>query len=533
MSHIFISYSTKDSAYARQIATALRDKGFNVWIDERRLRSSEDWWRSIVLSIRSCAAFIVIMSSASDTSRWVQREVTLADKYEKPIFPLLLEGTTDTPNWEIFVRTQYEDVRNRQMPTELFYTSLESHAVRQPVKGHNLTREDVQATTPDEDVIAQDMLEPPPPELEPEDIVSKEDVQTTALEEEIIVVDVLESLAPEFDSEIEDTPSKEDVQVTIPEEEDVLQAPQSEFEPETEDISQLKISVKPLVDDVKITTPDEALEPLRYIEQEPRSATPLLKRFIAPASVIILFILAYFLFNVLGLTSIIPFMKPPLAYRVELIPQTPMDSEQSSELIDILDLRMRLAGIDNRDIREASGHFLVEFSEVDDVSSFLSYLSAPGMIEFVDFSGLRTQSLNYIDQRILTTDSIERGSEDAGTSQSLLNPFTGGAFETGLTGDCFASSAAQSIETLGWMINFVIESSCREQFGEFTGQLIGQPMAIVLDGVVLSAPVVNSQLTTGGVISGAFTEEEAKQLAWQLQSPLSVSLEVGNLETLD
>jgi protein-export membrane protein SecD len=52
-------------------------------------------------------------------------------------------------------------------------------------------------------------------------------------------------------------------------------------------------------------------------------------------------------------------------------------------------------------------------------------------------------------------------------------------------------------------------------------------MAIVLDGEVLSAPVIQAELPTGGVITGDFTQEEAETLALQLRSgslrlPLSV-----------
>lgn len=35
MSHIFISYSHKDSEYAHKLADALKEAGFEVWIDGR------------------------------------------------------------------------------------------------------------------------------------------------------------------------------------------------------------------------------------------------------------------------------------------------------------------------------------------------------------------------------------------------------------------------------------------------------------------------------------------------------------------
>lgn len=124
MSHIFISYSKKDRDYARKLADRLLAEGFSVWIDDR-IDYGEDWWRTIVTAIKDCAAFVVIMSQNSDDSRWVQREVTIADELRKPTFPLLLAGNLlDSKHWSIYVRTQYKDVRDGQMPDADFYHDL-------------------------------------------------------------------------------------------------------------------------------------------------------------------------------------------------------------------------------------------------------------------------------------------------------------------------------------------------------------------------------------------------------------------------
>ena len=77
---------------------------------------------------------------------------------------------------------------------------------------------------------------------------------------------------------------------------------------------------------------------------------------------------------------------------------------------------------------------------------------------------------------------------------------------------------AQGTGSPQWMINFEIKEDYQSIFGSFTLERIGEPMAIVLDGEVLSAPTIQAQLSTGGVISGQFTEEEANTLALQLRS---------------
>jgi murein DD-endopeptidase MepM/ murein hydrolase activator NlpD len=117
--HIFISYSSQQQDYARMLASYLIQNGFDVWLDDR-IEYGEDWWQAIVKAIRGCSALIVIMSPTAYASRWVQREVQLADNQNKAIFPLLLEGD----NWERFVLTQFVDVLNKQVPPAEFLDRL-------------------------------------------------------------------------------------------------------------------------------------------------------------------------------------------------------------------------------------------------------------------------------------------------------------------------------------------------------------------------------------------------------------------------
>jgi hypothetical protein len=162
MSHIFISYSTKNADYAERLAEKLREEGFDVWIDQRRLQTSRDWWRSIVLAIWDCAAFVVILTPESDASEWVQREITLADQRKKTIFPLLLDGDTNTPNWAFFVRTQYADVRSGRLPAPEFYDNLGQYAPRQNRRGADVTDTQTIQTLDDDRELAHEIANPPP-----------------------------------------------------------------------------------------------------------------------------------------------------------------------------------------------------------------------------------------------------------------------------------------------------------------------------------------------------------------------------------
>ena len=68
------------------------------------------------------------------------------------------------------------------------------------------------------------------------------------------------------------------------------------------------------------------------------------------------------------------------------------------------------------------------------------------------------------------------------------------------------------------VINFRFNQKGAAQFARVTSDNIGKPFAIVLDGSVISAPVIRSAITGGqGQISGSFTLESATNLATQLR----------------
>ncbi len=66
-------------------------------------------------------------------------------------------------------------------------------------------------------------------------------------------------------------------------------------------------------------------------------------------------------------------------------------------------------------------------------------------------------------------------------------------------------------------ISFGWDAEGARTFGDFTGSHVGQYLAIVLDGVVLSAPRINDRITDRGVISGRFSLDEARDVVTKLK----------------
>src|SRR5260370_17100689 len=77
----------------------------------------------------------------------------------------------------------------------------------------------------------------------------------------------------------------------------------------------------------------------------------------------------------------------------------------------------------------------------------------------------------------------------------------------------------------GWTVQLKFDSEGAKQFGKITEQYKGHRFAIVLDGVIQSAPVIRDAIYGGdAIITGKFGEQKAPGLPSVLQHPLQTPL---------
>ncbi|MBI3591082.1 MAG: protein translocase subunit SecD [Candidatus Melainabacteria bacterium] len=112
----------------------------------------------------------------------------------------------------------------------------------------------------------------------------------------------------------------------------------------------------------------------------------------------------------------------------------------------------------------------------------------------------------------------------------VINPKPGNVIDTskpddymwlssGITGKDLKKAQAVTDGAGNWLIAFSLKGPAIEKFGKLTERLVGQPLAIFLDGRLISSPTVRSAITGGeGQIEGRFTAEEAQDLAVQLNA---------------
>ncbi len=110
-----------------------------------------------------------------------------------------------------------------------------------------------------------------------------------------------------------------------------------------------------------------------------------------------------------------------------------------------------------------------------------------------------------------------------------------------ITGDMFTradavlqTSTNNPTQAGQWQVEFRLTSEGARIFEEVTTRLQGKQLAIVLDRRGESAPTVNEPIPNGrGVITGSFTEEEAKDLALTLRTgALPIELTKSQVETV-
>ncbi|MFM2383861.1 MAG: hypothetical protein RIQ72_433 [Candidatus Parcubacteria bacterium] len=120
-------------------------------------------------------------------------------------------------------------------------------------------------------------------------------------------------------------------------------------------------------------------------------------------------------------------------------------------------------------------------------------------------------------------------------ASSTEEDFNAQFLTTELTGRYLDTAAVQfDQQTNRPVIALSFNAEGKELFAKITEQEIGKPVAISLDGVILSAPTVREPITDGkAVISGNFTLQEAKELVRGLKyGALPVPVELVGTQSI-
>jgi len=74
----FLSHSSRDKPFARQLAADLASNGVEVWLDEQRIRVGESIPEKVAQGLAESDYFLIVISKNSIESEWVKKELNSA-----------------------------------------------------------------------------------------------------------------------------------------------------------------------------------------------------------------------------------------------------------------------------------------------------------------------------------------------------------------------------------------------------------------------------------------------------------------------
>lgn len=198
----------------------------------------------------------------------------------------------------------------------------------------------------------------------------------------------------------------------------------------------------------------------------------------------------------------------------------------------IVERRVNSLGVSEAVVQsQGENRITAELPGVNNPDQAIETIRSTGQLEFVDPQGQALQQgmiINTTNKPSAVQDYLTSAGSDP-----LATPYGEALFETVMTGDVLRTAIARQDQFNMWEIGFELTGSGSEQFFNYTSANIGQQMAIVLDGVVLSAPTIQAAIRDQGVITGQFGEQEANSLAIQMRyGALPVPLKVMDVRSI-
>jgi preprotein translocase subunit SecD len=195
-------------------------------------------------------------------------------------------------------------------------------------------------------------------------------------------------------------------------------------------------------------------------------------------------------------------------FEVEDVSGEPNIPDALDRTAEIVQRRLDLAVID----AEAEGFsgetaVIVVQGQADDLDALIALVTRPGRVEFANLDNAPPALVAAPTDAVLSTSAhpVQDGQAD---------PDTGEPYPTVLDAvQVINTEAILSQFTNAWDILLTFSPEHGAFLAEYTGANIGTTMGILIDGRVLSAPTIQMQVGEEALITGNFSEAEARELA--------------------
>ncbi len=197
-----------------------------------------------------------------------------------------------------------------------------------------------------------------------------------------------------------------------------------------------------------------------------------------------------------------------LVYEADMSKIEPSDRENALEGVrDVIERRVNLFGVSEPVVQVdmSGGHYrlIVELAGVKNVADAIKMI---GKTPFLEFKEERSKA---------ETDKILAAQKEG--KMLGIDPYFK---STGLDGRMLKRADVQFSQSMGEPeVVFQLNSEGKKLFAQITKRNVGKKVAIYLDGLPISVPVVNEEINSGEArITGNFTIDKAKELAQRLNA---------------
>jgi len=202
---------------------------------------------------------------------------------------------------------------------------------------------------------------------------------------------------------------------------------------------------------------------------------------------------------------------------------TIIKAEDLTNAKNILQNRANALGVSEISMQTAGERRIVaEFPGITNPEEVVAALKQTALLEFVDMGTTPLPEGSKIQTDFGVTSPTSPSTTPVSPTDPAAKPTTAPVetiYHTVMTGAGLDTAGVTRSKTGEYVISFVLKSDAKDIFGEYTTSHQKQYLAIILDKIVVSTPIIQSPITNGeGIITGRFTQEAAQTLAVQLRS---------------
>ena len=128
MSHVFISYVSKDKAFADAVKVFLNRNGLETWDEQESISVGSKYVVALMNAITSAGAVVLVFSENAMLSQWVEHNIAYAFTHAKQIFPVQIDNAPLSETMELMLSTRqivrYHDLLENKDVADRFLESV-------------------------------------------------------------------------------------------------------------------------------------------------------------------------------------------------------------------------------------------------------------------------------------------------------------------------------------------------------------------------------------------------------------------------